>query len=165
MKKLAIFIATVGFVTLANAALKPGDKLSAYEIKNVETGKKYCQVCAYSAKPGKVVAFGKLEDAQFWADLKKLQDLQAAYPKLGIFAQVIDSKNEKAIRAAAEKHGIKFPVVIAVEKNWNKAYKVDGVSRTIYYAQRDNTIAWTTVGLDEKATEALQFQVKKDFAG
>lgn len=165
MKKLAIFIATVGFVTLANAALKPGDKLSAYEIKNVETGKKYCQVCAFSAKPGKVIAFGKLEDAQFWADLKKLQDLQTEYPRLGIFAHVIDSKNEKAIRAAAEKHGIKFPVVIAAEKDWNKAYKVDGVSRTIYYAKRDNTITWTAVGLDEKATETLQSQVKKDLAG
>ena len=38
-----------------------------------------------------------------------------------------------------------------------------GVSRTIYYAQR-NRIAWTSVGLNEKATGELEASVKRDLA-
>ncbi len=165
MKRIAIFVATVSLAGLANAALKPGDSLSPYEVKNVESGKEYCQVCAYGPKAGKVVAFGKLNDEAFWSDLKKLQGLQDSYKNLGVFAQVIDSKDTKAIKAAADKHGITFPVVIAVKKDWDKAYKVEGVSRTIYYAQQNNKIVWTsTSGLSEPASTDLSTKVKKDLA-
>lgn len=149
---------------LTQAALKPGDSLTPYTIHNVATGKEYCQVCAYGAKTAKAVAFGKLKDAAFWADLQKLQALQTANPDLGVFAQVIDSKDANAIRAEADRHGITFPVVIAVEKSWDKAYKVKGVSRTIYYAQQKNNIVWTSVGLDDKASAELANRVKKDLA-
>src|SRR6476646_2189597 len=114
MKKIAfviLMVATAGFV---HASLKVGDSLTPYEIKNVDTGKEYCQVCAYGAKAGKVVAFGKLNDEAFWSDLKQLQTLQDRFKKLGVFAQVINSSDAKAIKAAAAKHGITFPVVVAV---------------------------------------------------
>ncbi|MDB6066248.1 MAG: hypothetical protein JWR26_2456 [Pedosphaera sp.] len=165
MKKIALLLTLLSVATLSQAALKVGDSLTPYTIHNVSTGKEYCQVCAYGAKPAKAVAFGKLGDAAFWADLEKLQALQAANPKLGVFAQVIDSKDSDAIKAAAAKHGITFPVVVAVEKDWDKAYHVKGVSRTIYYAQQKNNITWTSVGLDDKSAAQLATQVKKDLEG
>ncbi|HZQ48525.1 MAG TPA: hypothetical protein VFC07_16025 [Verrucomicrobiae bacterium] len=165
MKKIALLFTVFSLATLSQAALKPGDSLTPYTIHNVATGKEYCQVCAYGAKPAKVVAFGKLHDAAFWADLQKLQALQTANPKLGVFAQVIDSKNSKSIQAEAQKYGITFPVVVAVERDWDHAYHVKGVSRTIYYAQQKNKITWTSVGLDDKAAAELTNQVKKDLAG
>jgi peroxiredoxin len=150
----------------AHASLKPGDSLTPYEIKNVESGKEYCQVCAYGPKSGKIAAFGKLNDEGFWADLKKLQVLQDKYSSLGVYAQVIDTDDAKAIKKAAEKHGIKFPVVVAVKKDWDKAYKVDGTSRTIYYAQQNNKIVWTsTSGLSDTTSTELANRVKKDLAG
>jgi len=164
MKRIAAMLAALSVAGLAQAGLKPGDSLSPYEIKNVATGKEYCQVCAYGGKAAKIVAFGKLNDEKFWADLKSIQKLQTEYSKLGVFAQVIDSRDAKAIQAAAEKHGITFPVVVAKEKDWDKAYKVHGVSRTIYYAQQNNKIVWTSVGLDEARDAQLQARVKKDLA-
>ncbi|MSU62114.1 MAG: hypothetical protein EXS31_06920 [Pedosphaera sp.] len=165
MKKITILLSSLLIATAAHAALKTGESLSPYEIKNVETGKEYCQVCAYGTKAAKVVAFGKLNDDAFWADLKKLQALHTGYTKLGVFAQVIDSKDTSAIKAAAKKHGITFPVVVAVKKNWDNAYKVEGVSRTIYYAQQDNKIIWTGTGLDGDTGTTLQNRIKKDLAG
>lgn len=164
MKKTLLMLAAVSVVSLAQAALKPGDSLTPYTIHNVATGKEYCQVCAYGAKPAKLVAFGKLEDKAFWADLEKMQALAKANPDLGVFAQVIDSKDSAAIKAAAEKHGINFPVVVAVEKDWDNAYHVKGVSRTIYYAQQKNNIVWTAIGLDDKGVAQLEKQIKKDLA-
>lgn len=166
MKKLLTLVATVAFAGIASASLKPGDSLTPYEIQNCDTGKKYCQVCAYSDKAAKIIAFGKLDDAKFWADLKQLQALHAGYEAkgLGVFAQVIDSTDTKAINKLAKKHGITFPVVVAAEKDWNEAYKVDGVSRTIYYAQK-NRVAWAGVGLSEADVAALTEKVKKDAQG
>jgi hypothetical protein len=165
MKTITLLIAALSFAGWAQASLKPGDSLSPYEVKNVESGKEYCQVCAYGPKAGKIVAFGKLSDEAFWADLKRLQAMQDSYKTLGVFAQVIDSKDTKAIKAAAAKHGIKFPVVIAVKKDWDKAYQVEGVSRTIYYAQQDNKIVWTsTAGLSDKSSDELAVRLKKDLA-
>src|SRR5262245_29521156 len=164
MKKLSTLLTVMALTSVVHAALKPGDSLTPYEIKNVDTGKQYCQVCAYGAKPGKIVAFGRLNDESFWADLKKLQALQNQYSKLGVFAQVIDSKDSDAIKAAAKKHGITFPVVVAIKRDWDDAYKVQGVSRTIYYAKQDNKIVWTGVGLSEQAATELQNKVKKDLA-
>jgi hypothetical protein len=164
MKKIASLFLTVSFAGLGHAALKPGDNLTPYIIHNVSTGKEYCQVCAYGAKPGKIVAFGKLSDAAFWADLQKLQSIQTANPSLGVFAQIIDSKDADAVKTEADKHGIKFPVVIPVEKDWNKKYDVNGVSRTIYYAQQRNNIVWTSTGLGDKAADELAAKVKKDLA-
>ncbi|MHC1770068.1 MAG: hypothetical protein AB9869_38270 [Verrucomicrobiia bacterium] len=165
MKKTLLIAVTLCLAGWAHAALKPGDKLTAYEIKNVATGKEYCQVCAYGTKAGKIIAFGKLSDEAFWTDLKKLQNLQDSYKDLGVFAQVIDSKDTQAIKAAADKHGIKFPVVIAVDKDWDKLYKVGDNSRTIYYAKKDNKVVWTSLsGLNETASTALSDQLKKDLA-
>jgi hypothetical protein len=164
MKKIALMLAAVSMAGFSQAALNPGDSLTPYTIHNVSTGKEYCQVCAYGAKEAKVVAFGKLGDAKFWADLQKLQALQTANPKLGVFAQVIDSKDALVIKAAADQHGITFPVVVAVEKDWDNKYNVKGVSRTIYYAQQKNNITWTSTGLDGKAASELEQHVKKDLA-
>lgn len=166
MKNIVTLFATVALVGIANASLKPGDSLTPYEIKNTETGRQYCQVCAYSPKAAKIVAFGKMEDAKFWSDLQMLQKLHAGYDSkgLGVFAQVIDSQDIKAIDAKAKAMGVKFPVVVAVEADWDEAYKVEGVSRTIYYATK-NRIAWTGVGLDDKTISALESKVKKDAKG
>ena len=166
MKKLLTLLATFSLVGLASASLKPGDSLTPYEIQNCDTGKKYCQVCAYSDKAAKILAFGKLADEKFWADLKQLQALHAGFGEkgLGVYAQVIDSTDTKAINALAKKHGITFPVVVATEKDWNEAYKVDGVSRTIYYAQK-NRVAWTGTGLSDADVAALTEKVKKDAQG
>ena len=101
MKKTVLFLAALSVAALSQAALKPGDSLTPYTIHNVATGQEYCQVCAYGAKTAKAVAFGKLKDASFWADLQKLQALQTANPNLGVFAQVIDSKDADAIKAEA----------------------------------------------------------------
>ncbi|MGV3773706.1 MAG: TlpA family protein disulfide reductase [Verrucomicrobiales bacterium] len=162
MKKTFALIALLGALTVSQAALMPGESLTPYEIQNVESGKKYCQVCAYGTKAAKVIAFGKLDDAKFWADLKQLEQLHGKYSKnLGVFAQVLDSTDTKAIREAAKKNGITFPVVVAVESDWDDAYKVGGVSRTIYYAQK-NKIAWTAVGLEDKKQTELAEQIKKD---
>jgi hypothetical protein len=166
MKKIATLFASVALVGVASASLKPGDSLTPYEIKNTETGRQYCQVCAYSPKAAKIVAFGKLDDAKFWADLQMLQKLHAGFDDkgLGVFAQIIDSSDIKAINAKAKKMGIQFPVVVAVEKDWDEAYQVEGVSRTIYYAKK-NRIAWTGVGLSEETFTALSDKVKIDAKG
>jgi hypothetical protein len=163
MKKFIALLFAIGVATTVNASLKPGDSLTPYTIKNVEDGKEYCQVCAYGTKAAKVVAFGKLNDEKFWADLKNLQPLHEKYGKnLGVFAQVLDSKDTKAIREMAKKNGITFPVVVAVEKDWDDAYKVKGVSRTIYYAVKNNKITLTTTGLEEKDLATLSDLIKKD---
>jgi hypothetical protein len=164
MKKLVLLLAALVTASVSQAALNPGDHLTPYIIHNVSTGKEYCQVCAYGAKTAKIVAFGKLTDEAFWADLKKLQAIQTANPDIGVFAHIFDSSDADAIKAAAAAHGITFPVVMTSEKEWNDKYKVDGVSRTIYYAQQKNNITWTSIGLDDKATATLQSQVKKDLS-
>ena len=147
---------------VAQAALKPGDKLQPYEIKNTATGEKYCQVCKYGPKSGKIVAFGKLDDAKFWADLKELQGLQDKFEKLGVFAHVIDSTDAKAIQEVAKKNGITFPVVMGTDDSVDKIYKVNGESRVIYYAKQNNEIVWSNVGLDGKKGDKLSKKVSKD---
>ena len=165
MKKYLVLLSSLMMAGIAQAALQPGDHISPYTIQNVATGEEYCQVCRYGAKPAKLVAFGKLGDASFWADLVKIQALQKANPSMGAFAQIIDSKDLAAIKAEAAKHGITFPVVIPVEKDWNSIYDVNGVSRVIYYAQKRNNIVWSKVGLEDKDLPALKAQVKKDLNG
>jgi len=162
------FLPSFSLMTLvfsAHASLQQGDSLTPYEVKNTRTGDTYCQVCAYGGKAGKLVAFGKLGDAAFWGDLEQLQALAAKYPKLGVFAQVIDSQDAEAIKAEAAKHGVKFPVVVAVEQDWDEKYQVKGVSRTIYYAGKDNEIQWTTVGLETASAQKLAEKLSVDLAG
>src|SRR5215216_6279029 len=162
MKKLILLSVLASVTMAAQAALKPGDKLQAYEIKNAATGEKYCQVCKYGPKAGKIVAFGKLNDEKFWADLKELQTLQSKYEKLGVFAHVIDSTDAGAIQQAAKKNGITFPVVMGTDDSANTIYKVNGESRVIYYAKQDNEIVWSHVGLEGKAADQLSKKVSKD---
>lgn len=162
MKKLIVLSAFVALSVASQAALKPGAKLQAYEIKNTATGEKYCQVCKYGPKDGKIVAFGKLTDEKFWADLKELQALQNQYEKLGVFAQVIDSEDASAVQAAAKKNGITFPVVIGTDDSANTIYKVNGESRVIYYAKKDNKIVWSNIGLEGKSAQKLTKRVAKD---
>jgi peroxiredoxin len=165
MKKLILSCVLVSLSMAAQAALKPGDKLQPYEIKNTATGEKYCQVCKYGPKAGKIVAFGKLDDAKFWADLKELQTLQSKYEKLGVFAHIIDSTDAKAIQEVARKNGVTFPVVMGTDDSVDKIYKVNGESRVIYYAKQNNQIVWSNVGLDGKASNKLAKKVSKDLKG
>jgi hypothetical protein len=165
MKRIILLATAVSLGAVAQAALKPGAKLQAYEIKNTATGEKYCQVCKYGPKEGKIVAFGKLSDEKFWADLKELQGLQSKYEKLGVFAQVIDSDDAAAIQVAAKKNGITFPVVMGTDDSANTIYKVNGESRVIYYAKKDNKIIWSNIGLDGKNAEKLSKRVAKDLKG
>jgi len=162
MKKLILLSVLASLTMVAQAALKPGDKLQAYEIKNTATGEKYCQVCKYGPKEGKIVAFGKLDDAKFWADLKELQGLQNKFEKLGVFAHVIDSTDAQAIQEVAKKNGITFPVVMGTDDSVDKIYKVNGESRVIYYAKQNNEIVWSNVGLDGKKGDKLSKRVSKD---
>jgi len=162
MKRLILLSLLVASAALSQAALKPGARLQPYAIKNTATGESYCQVCKYGPKTGKIVAFGKLTDDKFWADLKQLQTLQNQHEKLGVFAQVIDSSDTAAIQAAAKSNGITFPVVVAEEATWNDIYKVNGESRVIYYARQDNKIVWSKVGLDDKTSKQLTKRVAKD---
>jgi hypothetical protein len=165
MKRILLLAALVALNFTAQAALKKGDRLQAYEIKNTATGEKYCQVCKYGPKDGKIVAFGKLDDEKFWADLKELQGLQSKHENLGVFAQIIDSNDPAAIQAKAKQNGITFPIVIATEPTWNDIYKVNGQSRVIYYAHKTNKIVWTNVGLDGKTADKLAKRVAKDLKG
>lgn len=165
MKPLLSAVCVLALAFPAAAALQKGDHLQPYEVKNSRTGDEYCPVCSLGAKAGKIVAFGKLEDEGFWDDLQKLQAYLGQYPKLGVFAQVIDSDDLAAVKATAAKHGIKFPVVVAVEKDWDDIYKVGGVSRTIYYAKEDNEIVWTAVGLESATGTELESRLKADLAG
>jgi len=43
-RTLLLAAAVASLVIAAKAALKPGDRLTAYNIKNVETGAVYCQL-------------------------------------------------------------------------------------------------------------------------
>ena len=52
---------------------------------------------------------------------------------------------------------------MAGEKDWDEPYNGKGVSRTIYYAQK-NRIAWTAVGLNDKTSGELEASVKRDLA-
>ena len=61
---------------------------------------------------------------QFWADLEKLQAIQKDHKNFGFFGQVLDSTDSAAIQAEAKKHGITFPVVYAVDPDWEKVYQV-----------------------------------------
>jgi hypothetical protein len=162
MKKVIFCAVLVALNMVAQAALKPGAKLQPYEIQNVATGEKYCQVCKYGPKAGKIVAFGKLNDDKFWADLKELQGLQSKYEKLGVFAEVIDSTDANVVKEAAAKHGITFPVVIGTDDSVDKIYKVNGESRVIYYAKQNNKIVWSHIGLDAGAGDKLSKKVAKD---
>ena len=71
-------------------------------------------------RPATVAAYGKLDDEAFWADLQKLQKLQNEHQNFGFFGQVLDSTDSAVIQAAAKKHGITFPVVYAVDPDWEK---------------------------------------------
>lgn len=154
--KLHLLVPTLVFAaaSFAQAELKPGANLAPYEVHNTATGKEYCQMCAFSSKPATVAAYGKLNDAGFWADCEKLQKLADEHKGAGIFAQVIDSEDGAAIQAEAKKHGITFPVVYAKDKDWNDVYKVNGLSRVVYYS-REFKVSWSQVGLDEKSVAAL----------
>jgi hypothetical protein len=158
---LATLLAIVFGAFAAQAELPAGANVLPYEIHNTATGKEYCQMCAYSERPGTVAAYGKLGDPQFWADLEKLQALQTAHKNIGFFGQVLDSTDSAAIQTEAAKHGITFPVVYAVDPAWEQTYKVAGVSRTVYYSSNFK-IGWSGIGLDDKAVAAIESKIKSD---
>jgi hypothetical protein len=165
LKKLLLLTTLTTLTLTTQAALKKGDHLQAYEIQNTATGEKYCQVCKYGPKDGKIAAFGKLDDEKFWADLKELQALQSKHENLGVFAQIIDSTDTAAIQAKAKQNGITFPVVIGADDTWNGIYKINGQSRVIYYAHKTNKIVWTNIGLDNKSADKLSKRLAKDLKG
>ena len=141
--------------------LQPEANVLPYEIHNTATGEEYCQMCAYAERPGTVAAYGNLHDEQFWADLEKLQALQDSHKNFGFFGQVLDSKDSAAIATEAKKHRISFPVVYAVDPNWESVYKVGGVSRTVYYST-DFKVHWINVGLDAPALAKLSSEIKSN---
>lgn len=155
-------LAALGANTAARAELKAGANLAPYEIKNTATGKEYCQMCAYSSKPATVAAYGKMEDAGFWKDLKTLQGYNEKFPQAGFYAQVLDSTDAAAISAKAKANGITFPVVVAADKDWNKVYQVDA-SRTVYLS-KNFKVVYSTVGLDNVSAE-LEAKLKSELKG
>ena len=145
----------------APARLQPEANVLPYEIHNTASGEEYCQMCAYAERAGTVAAYGNLRDEQFWADLEKLQALQSSHRNLGFFGQVLDSKDSAAIAAEAKKHHITFPLVYAVDPDWESVYKVGGVSRTVYYST-DFKVHWISVGLDAPALAKLSDEIKSN---
>ena len=146
------------------AGLAPGANVLPYEIHNTSTGEQYCQMCQYAERPATVAAYGKLHDDAFWKDLEKLQAIQKAHKNFGFFGQVLDSNDSAAIQAEAKKHGITFPVVYAVDPDWERVYQVGGVSRTVYYSNNFK-ILWAGVGLDDTALAAINGRIKADPQG
>ena len=139
MKRLATLLATLSVVGFAHAGLKHGDSPTPYEVKNVETNKEYRQACACARKGVDVVAFGKLKDEKFWGKLKIIQKMWTRNNKLRAIAQIIDSEDVNAIKAAAEEHGITFPVIVAKQKEWDNAYRKGG---RIVFTIRPAHICW-----------------------
>ena len=158
---LALLFAMVVLSANCMAGLAPGANVLPYEIHNTETGKEYCQMCAYSERPATVAAYGNLHDEQFWADLEKLQAIQKDHPNFGFFGQVLDSTDSKAIQDEAKKHGVTFPVVYAIDPDWEKVYQVGKTSRTIYYSS-EFKIVWSGVGLDDKSLAAIESKLQSD---
>jgi len=141
MKRLTTLLATLSVVGFAHAGLNPGDSLTPYEVKNVEIDKESCQACACPRKGVSVVAFGKLKDEKFWATLKIIQKAWTRNNKLRAFAQIIDSEDANAIKAAADEHGITFPVVVAERRESDKAYTAGGGQ--IVFKTRPAHICWS----------------------
>ncbi len=168
MKKIqqTLLTLTLGLGSLATsrAELPPGANVLPYEIHNTATGQEYCQMCAYSERPATVAEYGKLHDEAFWTDLQRLQKLQDGHKNFGFFGQVLDSTDSAAIQAEAKKHNITFPVVYAVDPDWEKTYQVKGVSRTVYYSN-DFKVAWSSIGLDDKGALAIAAKIKGDPKG
>ncbi len=92
--------------------------------------------------------------------MKALQNFHGSLKDIGVFAHVFDSDDAKAVRAEAVKHAITFPVVITADKNWEQLFKVEGVSRTIYFGKADGTVTWAGTGLDEKNLAALGAEIR-----
>ena len=158
---LAAFAVWIAAASVADAGLQPGANVLPSEIRNAATGEQYCQMCAYSSRPGTVAIYGKLNDEAFWNDAAKLQALQDKHKNFGFFAQVIDSTDAAAIAAEAKKHGIKYPVVITADPDFEKVYQVGGVSRTVYFSS-DFKIGWSGVGVDDAALAAIEEKIKAD---
>ena len=158
-----LFVMTI-FSGRVVAGLAPGANVLPYEIHNTATGKEYCQMCAYSERPATVAAYGNLRDEQFWADLEKFQVIQKDHPNFGFFGQVLDSNDSKAIQDEAKKHGVTFPVVYAVDPDWENVYQVGKTSRTIYFSSQFK-IVWSGVGLDDKSLAAIESKIKSDPQG
>ena len=121
-------------------------------------------MCAYSSRPATVAIYGNLHDEAFWADAVKLQTVQNAHKNFGFFAQVLDSTDSAAIQAEAKKHGVMFPVVYAVDPDWESVYKVGGVSRTVYYSS-EFKIGWSGVGVDDTALKTIEEMINADPRG
>ena len=155
---IAVFFAATVFTRAAFAGLAPGANVLPYEIHNTASGEEYCQMCAYAERPATIAAYGNLHDPQFWADLEKLQAVEKEHKNFGFFGQVLDSTDSKAIQTEAKKHGISFPVVYAVDPDWQKVYQVGDVSRTIYYSSQFK-IGWSGVGLDDKTLATIKGKI------
>lgn len=161
---LALFLVVTGLVYRGQAGLSAGANVLPSEVHNTESGKDYCQMCAYSERPATIAEYGKLNDEQFWTDLERLQAIQKAHANFGFFGQVFDSTDSAAIQAQAKKHGITFPVVYATDPDWEKVYQVGNVSRTIYFSSQFK-IGWSGVGLDNKARTVIEDKIKSDTQG
>ena len=74
---------------------------------------------------------------------------------------MLDSTDSAAIQGEAKKHGVTFPVVYAVDPDWEKTYQVKGVSRTVYYSN-EFKITWSGVGLDDKAVAIITEKIKEE---
>ena len=158
---LALLLTMAALAGNLRAGLSAGANVLPYEIHNTATGKEYCQMCEYSERPATVAAYGKLHDDKFWSDLEKLQAIQKDYKNIGFFGQVLDSTDSSAIQAEAKKHGISFPVVYAVDPDWEKVYQVGNISRTIYYSSQFK-IVWSGIGLDDGAKATIESRLQKD---
>lgn len=168
MKTKPLILAFLSVVVWSSASawagLQPGANVLPYEIHNTSSGEEYCQMCQYADRPATIAAYGKLHDEAFWQDLEKLQALQKTHKNFGFFGQVLDSTDSKEIQAEARKHGIAFPVVYAVDPDWEKVYQVGGVSRTVYYSNNFK-MAWTGVGLNDAALATIAGKIKSEPQG
>lgn len=161
---------------LADSGLGVGGKLSAFQIRNGETGEEYCQVCRYGPSP-KVMVVGQADDPGFKEDLENVDAIVAKYgaDKLKAFAVVTEFEDGKAVtpkdleaaqaraKALKEELGVSLPVVVpapedgGANKIWEEYYNITK-SRTVMFADGKNQVLWNGIATDDYSGLAEAFE-------
>lgn len=146
----------------ARAGVPVGAMLPPYEVHNVATDSEYSPWEALRGKAATVAYFASIKDPQFWADCQKLQALQAAFPNVGVFAQLVDGGNASLLAARARESGVTIPIVYAVGDEWKEALRVKtekDMSHQVYLS-RNLRLEWSAVGLTDQTLAELTRRLK-----
>jgi hypothetical protein len=146
------------------SGLALGQRFAAFDIINVESGERYCQVCRFGPSP-KIMAVGTIDDEAFKKDLVALDALVKKYGEDEVKAfAVIAEPNDGVLRtplgdtqalqakakALEAELGLAMPVVIPAPKGeapngtFEEHYGVKQ-SRTIMFADGRNSVKYSKV--------------------